>query len=210
VAYIAFDLLWLDGHSLMDLPYEDRRARLRELELQGPHWQTPDHVVGNGAAVLEASRASGLEGVVAKRLDSPYLPGRRSPCWLKVKNVLREDVVVGGWLPGEGKRRERIGALLVGVPDDGRLRYAGRVGTGFTGAELSRLQGLLEPLARDTSPFDEPPELPREVRKLGRFVEPSLVCEVSFSEWTHTGTLRLPSYKGLRDDKDAAEVVRES
>ena len=139
VVYVVFDLLWLDGHSLMELPYEERRARLHELELQGPHWQTPDHVVGNGAAVLAASLENGLEGVVAKQLDSPYLPGRRSPCWLKVKNVLREDVVVGGWLPGEGKRRERIGALLVGVPDDGRLRYAGRVGTGFTEKELDRL-----------------------------------------------------------------------
>ena len=152
VHYVVFDLLWLDGHSLMELPYEERRARLMALELQGAHWQTPDHVVGNGAAVLAASLENGLEGVVAKQLDSPYLPGRRSPCWLKVKNVVREDVVVGGWLPGEGKRRERIGALLVGVPEDGRLRYAGRVGTGFTEAELDRLAKVLE--QREDSPFD--------------------------------------------------------
>jgi bifunctional non-homologous end joining protein LigD len=201
VAYIVFDLLWLDGHSLMELPYEERRARLKELELQGPHWQTPDHVVGNGAAVLEASRASGLEGVVAKRLDSPYLPGRRSPCWLKAKNVLREDVVVGGWLPGEGKRQNSIGALLVGVPEDGRLRYAGRVGTGFTGAELTRLAKVLEP--RSHSPFSGEPAPPRNAV----FVEPTRVAEVEFTEWTSDGVLRHPSYKGLREEAPAAAFL---
>ena len=209
VAYLVFDLLWLDGHSLMELPYEQRRARLRELELQGAHWQTPDHHVGDGAAMLEASRASGLEGVVAKRLDSPYLPGRRSPCWLKVKNVRREDVVVGGWLPGEGKRRERIGALLVGVPEDGRLRYAGRVGTGFSDAELDRLAAVLE--QRPDSPFGGEPALPRDAV----FVEPTRVAEVEFTEWTSDGMLRHPSYKGLREEApssaflDAGSPVRD-
>jgi bifunctional non-homologous end joining protein LigD len=194
VAYIVFDLLWLDGHSLMALPYEERRERLAQLELQGPHWQTPDHVVGNGAAVLEASVANGLEGVVAKRLDSPYEPGRRSPCWLKVKNVRREDVVVGGWLPGEGRRRDRIGALLVGVPDDGRLRYAGRVGTGFSDAELDRLAKTFE--ERADSPFSGEPEPPRGAT----FVQPTRVAEVEFTEWTSDGMLRHPSYKGLREE----------
>ena len=201
VAYIVFDLLWLDGHSLMDLPYEERRARLKELELQGPHWQTPDHVAGNGAAVLEASRASGLEGVVAKRLDSPYLPGRRSPCWLKVKNVIREDVVVGGWLPGEGKRRNRIGALLVGVPEDGRLRYAGRVGTGFTEAELTFLAKTLQ--ERPDSPFGGEPALPRGAV----FVQPTRVAEVEFTEWTSDGVMRHPSYKGLREEAPASAFL---
>ncbi|HEV2058398.1 MAG TPA: DNA ligase D, partial [Solirubrobacteraceae bacterium] len=194
VHYVAFDLLWLDGHSLMELPYDERRARLMELELQGAHWQTPEHVVGNGAAVLAASLENGLEGVVAKRLDSPYLPGRRSPCWLKVKNVCREDVVVGGWLPGEGKRRERIGALLVGIAQDGRLRYAGRVGTGFTEAELDRLSKLLEP--REDSPFQGPPKPPRGAV----WVQPTRVAEVEFTEWTSDGMLRHPSYKGLREE----------
>ncbi|MBW3608903.1 MAG: DNA ligase D [Actinobacteria bacterium] len=194
VHYVAFDLLWLDGHSLMELPYEERRARLMELELQGAHWQTPEHVVGNGAAVLAASLENGLEGVVAKRLDSPYLPGRRSPCWLKVKNVCREDVVVGGWIPGEGKRRERIGALLVGIAQDGRLRYAGRVGTGFTEAELDRLSKLLEP--REDSPFQGTPKPPRGAV----WVQPTRVAEVEFTEWTSDGMLRHPSYKGLREE----------
>ncbi|MEA2193435.1 MAG: bifunctional non-ous end joining protein LigD, partial [Solirubrobacteraceae bacterium] len=201
VVYVAFDLLWLDGHPLYDLPYEQRRARLRELGLQGAHWQTPDHVVGDGEAVLAASLANGLEGVVAKRLDSPYLPGRRSPCWLKVKNVRREDVVVGGWLPGEGKRRERIGALLVGVPEDGRLRYAGRVGTGFTEAELDRLAKVLE--QREDSPFGGTPQPPRHAV----YVQPTRVAEVEFTEWTSDGMLRHPSYKGLREEAPASAFL---
>ncbi len=194
VAYIVFDLLWLDGHSLLELPYTDRRELLRDLGLEGPHWQTPDHVVGNGAAMLAASLERGLEGVVAKRLDSPYEPGKRSRCWLKVKNVRREDVVVGGWLPGEGRRHNGIGALLVGVPDDGRLRYAGRVGTGFTDAELTRLESVLE--QRETSPFEGEPTPPRGAVH----VEPTRVAEVEFTEWTSDGMLRHPSYKGLREE----------
>jgi bifunctional non-homologous end joining protein LigD len=195
VAYLVFDLLWLDGHSLMELPYEERRARLKELELDGPAWQTPDHVAGNGAAVLAASRENGLEGVVAKRLDSPYEPGRRSTNWIKIKNVRREDVVVGGWLPGEGRRRDRIGALLVGVVQDGALRYAGRVGTGFTDAELKRLAGTLS--EREDSPFaPEGPQPP----KGAVFVEPDSVAEVDFTEWTADGMMRHPSYKGMREE----------
>jgi bifunctional non-homologous end joining protein LigD len=201
VAYIIFDLLWIDGHSLLALPYEQRRERLRGLELDGRAWQTPDHVVGNGAAVLAASLERGLEGVVAKRLDSPYEPGKRSRCWLKVKNVRREDVVVGGWLPGDGRRRDRIGALLVGVPDDGRLRYAGRVGTGFTDAELRRLQDVLE--ERDTSPFDGAPRPPRGAV----FVEPTRVAEVEFTEWTAEGMMRHPSYKGLREEAPSSAFL---
>ncbi len=200
VVYVIFDLLWLDGHSLMALPYTDRRARLKELGLDGPAWQTPDHVVGDGAAVLEASRASGLEGVVAKRLDSPYEPGRRSPCWLKVKNVRREDVVVGGWLPGEGRRRDRIGALLVGVEEDGKLRYAGRVGTGFSDAELERLSRELE--QREDSPFTG-----RQPPRDAIFVHPNRVAEVEFTEWTSDGVLRHPSYKGLREEAPASAFL---
>jgi bifunctional non-homologous end joining protein LigD len=212
VTYIIFDLLWLDGHSLMGLPYEERRARLKELALNGERWQTPDHIVGGGEQLLAATREQGLEGIVAKRLDSPYEPGRRSPCWLKIKNTNRQEMVIGGWLPGEGRRRDRIGALLVGVRDETApghpLRFAGRVGTGFTETELDRLAGLLKPLVRDRSPFDVVPKsvkIPREAV----FVEPRLVCEVEFVEWTRDGILRAPSYKGLRDDKPAALVIRE-
>jgi bifunctional non-homologous end joining protein LigD len=210
VNYMAFDLLWLDGRSLMDRPYLERRGILRSLLDDGDRWQVPDHVVGGGVELLAATRERGLEGVVAKRIDSPYEPGRRSGAWRKVKNTNRQELVIGGWLPGEGRRRERIGALLVGVheEEDARLRFAGRVGTGFTEAELDRLAGLLAPLVRDTSPFDVIPpgvKIPREAA----WVEPELVCEVEFVEWTRDGVLRAPSYKGLRDDKSATLVVRE-
>ena len=207
VTYVIFDLLWLDGHSLMDLPYDERRARLVELGLKGERWRTPEHVVGHGADMLAASAAQGLEGVMAKRLDSTYEPGRRSPCWIKVKNVERQEVVIGGWMPGEGRRRDRIGALVVGVREDGHLRYAGRVGTGFTEAELDRLRALLGPLQRESSPFDAPGE-PRPPRG-AVWVEPRHAAEVEFREWTQGGQLRAPSYKGLRDDKEVGDVVRE-
>jgi bifunctional non-homologous end joining protein LigD len=206
VTYVIFDLLWLDGHSLMDLPYAERRERLAELELDGDQWKVPAHHVGAGTALLEATRAQGLEGIVAKRLDCPYQPGRRSPGWVKVKNVARQELVIGGWLPGEGRRRERIGALLVGYHDDaGALRYAGRVGTGFDDRELDRLAGLLAERERPDSPFEGEPRPP----KGAQFAEPDLVCEVEFTAWTRDGMLRHPSYKGLRDDKPAVEVVRE-
>ncbi len=207
VTYLVFDLLWLDGHSLMDLPYEERRARLAALELNGDRWRTPDYVAGHGKQVLRATAEQGLEGVVAKRLDTPYEPGRRSACWVKVKNLNRQEVVIGGWMPGEGRRRERIGALLVGVREDGHLRYAGRVGTGFTEAELDRLAKLLAPLERSASPFDAPDQ-PKPPRR-AVWVEPRYVAEVEFREWTQGNQLRAPSYKGLRDDKAPDEVVRE-
>jgi bifunctional non-homologous end joining protein LigD len=201
VVYMIFDLLWLDGHSLLELTSEERRAALAELELAGPTWQAPAHHVGDGEALLAASRAQGLEGIVAKRLDCPYLPGRRSPGWVKVKNKRSADVVVGGWLPGEGGRSGRLGALVVGFYADGELRYAGRAGSGFTEGELRTVGGLLEPLARDTSPFSgtQPP-------KLTRFVEPRLVASVEYSDITEAGTLRHPVYKGLRDDVDPEQV----
>jgi bifunctional non-homologous end joining protein LigD len=196
VTYMIFDLLWLDGHSLMPRTYAERRAQLADLNLEGERWHAPEHVVGNGAQVLAVSAEQGLEGVVAKRLDCPYEPGRRSNGWIKIKNVQREELLVCGWLPGEGRRRERIGALLVGVrEEDGGVRYAGRVGTGFTEAELDRLHALLAPLEIDHSPFTggiAPP-------KGSVFVEPRHHALVEFLEWTREGVLRAPSYKGLVD-----------
>ncbi|MBW3615092.1 MAG: non-homologous end-joining DNA ligase [Actinobacteria bacterium] len=206
LGYLIFDLLHLDGCSTRDLPWQDRRRLLDDLELAGPGWQTPAAHLGSGTAVLEASRSGGLEGVVAKRVSSLYLPGRRSRDWLKVKNTSRQEVVVGGWLAGAGNRTGRIGALLAGYHDDaGALRFAGKVGTGFTDAELTRLAGLFAPLARPTSPFAD-----KVPYRQAQFLEPCLVAEVEFSEWTHNGTLRHPSYKGLRDDKPATEVRREA
>jgi bifunctional non-homologous end joining protein LigD len=210
VQYMIFDLLWLDGHSLMPLPYSERRAALAELQLEGERWHAPEHVVGNGAQVLAVSVEQGLEGVLAKRLDCPYEPGRRANGWIKIKNVQREELVVCGWLPGEGRRRERIGALLVGVrEEDGSLRYAGRVGTGYTEAELDRLHALLAPLEIDHSPFDSGVAPP----KGSVFVEPRHHASVEFLEWTREGVLRAPSYKGLvdlaviRDETEKAAIV---
>jgi bifunctional non-homologous end joining protein LigD len=202
VTYVIFDLLFLDGHSLMDEPYLERRERLLALELDGRTWQTPAHHVGDGAALLQAARDQGLEGILAKRVDCPYTPGRRSSAWVKVKNVRQANVVIGGWLPGEGNRSGRIGALLVGYHDEGELRYAGRVGTGFTARELERLQRLLEPLERDSSPFAG-----RQPPRGAHFVEPRLVAQVDYGEWTRTRTLRHPVYKGLRDDVAPEDVV---
>jgi bifunctional non-homologous end joining protein LigD len=208
VTYMAFDVLYLEGRSTMGLPYEHRRELLEGLELEGASWQTPAYHRGEGKALLEASRERGLEGIIAKRLESVYVPGRRTKEWIKVKNVRSQEMVIGGWLPGKGRREDMIGALVVGYyePDDGerRLRYAGKVGTGFTEEDLRRLAERLEPLRRDDSPF-EGRQPPRETV----FVEPRLVAEIDFAEWTSAGTLRHPSFKGLRADKDAAEVVRE-
>jgi bifunctional non-homologous end joining protein LigD len=205
VTYVIFDLLWLDGHSTLSLTYEDRRRLLESLELEGPRWRTPAFRAGDGEALLEASKAQGIEGIVAKRLDCPYEPGRRASGWIKVKNVTSQEFVIGGWTPGEGGRGHSLGALCVGVhDDDGRLLYSGKVGTGFTETTLGLLKRELEPLRSDTSPFEG-----RQPPKGTIFVEPRLVAGVEFREWTQTGTLRAPSFKGLRDDIDPAEVVRE-
>jgi bifunctional non-homologous end joining protein LigD len=203
VVYMIFDLLWLDGHSLMELPYEERRATLAELELGGPTWQVPAYHTGDGPGLLEASKAQGLEGLVAKRLDCPYLPGRRSQGWVKVKNVRNTDVVVGGWVGGDGGRTGKIGALVIGfTTDEGELRYAGKVGTGFNEAELKRLQGIVDELARDSSPFTG-----AQPEKATHFIEPTLVASVDYGDITDAGTLRHPVYKGLRDDLDPADAI---
>jgi bifunctional non-homologous end joining protein LigD len=195
VTYMIFDVLWLDGHSLTAMPYEERRARLTELGLDGERWQTPQHVVGNGEQVLALAAEQGLEGVIAKRLESSYEPGRRTNTWIKIKNVQREEFLIAGWLPGEGRRRERIGALLLGTREGGSLRYVGRVGTGFTEEELDRLAALLGPLEILKSPFDAGPSPP----KGAIFVEPRHHASVEFLERTRDGLLRAPSYKGLVD-----------
>lgn len=206
VAYLLFDLLHLGSRSMIDVPYAERRRLLEDLELSGPAWRTSTchRGTGEGQRLLQATRERGLEGIVAKRVSSVYVPGRRSRDWLKVKNRSSQEVVIGGWLPGSGARQGRFGALLVGYyDDDGLLRYAGRVGTGFNEAELLRLGRLLAARERATSPFAGP------VPRGATFVEPDLVAEVEFAEWTHTATLRAPSYKGLRSDKAASDVHRE-
>jgi len=157
--------------------------------------------------VLEATRAQGLEGVVAKRRSAPYLPGRRSDDWRKLKHVHRTSAVVAGWKPGEGGRAGRIGSLLLGQHGSTGLEFAGHVGTGFTAATLAMLGTRLQPLRRDTPPYAT--AVPREHARAAVWVEPELVVEVEYTEWTRDGRLRHPSYKGLRDDVPAEEVVRE-
>src|ERR1039457_5403810 len=139
----------------MGLPYQERRQRLDSLELARPAWRVPAAHPGQGAALLEATRQQGLEGLVAKRLDSRYEPGRRTGAWVKVKHTLRQELVIGGWLPGEGRRTDRIGALLMGHYQDGALRYAGRVGTGFTDQTLADLAARLAPLRTGANPLPD-------------------------------------------------------
>ncbi|MDQ6730420.1 MAG: DNA ligase D [Actinomycetota bacterium] len=205
VVYAIFDLLFLDGHSLMGRSYAERREALEALGLSGPAWRVPAAHSDQGRQLLAATAAQGLEGIMAKRTDARYEPGRRTGAWVKIKHTRRQELVIGGWIPGEGRRRDSIGALLMGHYEDGRLRYAGRVGTGFTDRTLAQLRALLAPLHADDPPFDPTPKLPKEAQ----FAAPELVAEIEFREWTSEGMMRAPSYKGLRDDHPAIEVVRE-
>ena len=211
VAYVVFDLLHLDGHDLTRLPLADRRRLLEQVLEAGPRWRiSPLH--DDGPALRAAAIERGLEGVVAKRLDSPYEPGGRTRTWRKVKVRHEQEMVIGGWIPGEGTRAGRIGALLVGyhdAPGVGPLRFAGRVGTGFRDAELTRLAGLFETLLSETCPFDPPP--PRaDLLRGPTWLRPVLVAQLAFAEWTSDDRLRHPSYLGLRTDKPAGEVTRDA
>ncbi len=206
VTYLIFDLLHLAGHSTVDLPYTERRRLLESLELKGPHWQTPPYFTGGGDSAIATSRAQGLEGVVAKRLDSAYLPGLRSPDWIKIKNVATQDVVIGGWKPGSGRRTGTFGSLLIGIPGEKGLEYVGHVGTGFSDALLADLTARLAKLERRTCPFVPPP--PREHARDAHWVTPKLVGEVAYGEWTPDGILRHPRWRGLRPDLTAADVTR--
>jgi bifunctional non-homologous end joining protein LigD len=207
VTYCVFDLLYLDGHTTMRLPYRERRDLLLGLDLNSPQWITPPHTVGGGAQAFAAARELGVEGIVAKRLDSPYEPGRRSRAWIKVKNIGTQEVIVGGWAPGKGNRQGMIGSLLLGIPSPEGLRYAGQVGTGFTRDALSDLKRRLDSLERDTSPFVD--QLPAAEVRGAHWVSPMLVGEVAYSEWTRDGRLRHPAWRGLRPDKSPEEVTLE-
>jgi bifunctional non-homologous end joining protein LigD len=202
VFYYVFDLLYLAGHDVTALPLRARKALLRHaLHFHGPVRLTP-HRNRDGEALFREACRKGWEGLIAKRAESPYVHGR-SRDWLKFKCSAEQELVIGGFTAPRGSRTD-LGALLLGYYDNGQLRYAGKVGTGFNHAELGRLAGLLAPLRRDDSPFAD------EVRERHvTWVEPELVAEVGFSEWTRDGRLRHPRYLGLRDDKAAAEVVRE-
>ncbi len=206
VEFWAFDILSLDGRSLLRAKYSDRRRVLEALAEAGG-LTVPEQLPGDGPEALEYARKHRWEGVIAKKRDSTYQPGRRSASWIKDKLWLTQEVVIGGWRAGEGGRTSGIGALLVGVPTDGGLQFAGRVGTGFTDKALASLKKTLAPLHTDESPFTT--RLSGPDAKGVTFVQPTLVGEVRYSERTSDGRLRQPSWRGLRPDKTPDEVVWE-
>jgi len=206
--FLAFDLLYLDGVSLLRKSYSDRRTVLNALAGKVGELEVPPQIEGTAENALEVSTDAGWEGIVAKRRASVYLPGRRGSSWIKVKNWRTQEVVIGGWRTGQGNRAQGIGALLMGIPGEDGLTYVGRVGTGFSDRDLESLLAVLEPLRQKESPFEE--ELPADDRKGAVWVRPELVGEVRFMDWTATGRLRHPSWRGLREDKKPGDVVRET
>ncbi|MGV0745159.1 ATP-dependent DNA ligase [Mycolicibacterium sp. XJ870] len=206
VEFWAFDILWLDGRSLLRAKYSDRRRILETLSAGGG-LIVPELLSGDGPEAMEQVRKKRFEGVVAKKRDSTYQPGRRSASWIKDKIWNTQEVVIGGWRQGEGGRSSGIGALMLGIPGPDGLQFVGRVGTGFTQKELTKLKKMLEPLHADESPFDKP--LPKIDARGVTFVRPELVGEVRYSERTSDDRLRQPSWRGLRPDKTPAEVVWE-
>jgi bifunctional non-homologous end joining protein LigD len=206
VRYVAFDALELGGEPLTQLPYHERRERLMAAVRETDAVRVPADAGRDLRRALAASSRLGLEGVMAKRRDSPYREGRRSRDWIKLKHVRTQEVVVGGWRPGKGNRADTIGSLLLGVHEGEVLRYVGRVGTGFTDTELRRLRTRLDGLARTTSPLGG---VPAADARDARWVTPNLVGEVAYTEATADGRLRAPAWKGWRPDRSADEVVRE-
>jgi bifunctional non-homologous end joining protein LigD len=210
VIYILFDVLYLDGHSMLSLTYQRRREMLEELTLFGERWRVGPAVMGEGDSVLAAARAHQMEGVVAKRLDSVYEPGRRSPDWLKIKIIQRQEFVVGGWRTMHGSPRT-IGALLLGYHDakNGKLRYAGMLGTGFNQKTLGDIEKRLAKKTTDKSPFVE--RIPGAYRGACdvHYVKPDVVVEAEYRRWPADGLVQQASFKGVRTDKSAKDVVRE-
>ncbi|CAN5186344.1 ATP-dependent DNA ligase [soil metagenome] len=207
VHFMAFDLLEADGKSLVKQGYTERREALERIVRSVGSVQVPPVFEGDAPAAMAMSRKLGLEGVMAKRRTSTYNPGRRVRSWIKLKHHLAQEVVIGAWKPGSGNRAHRVGSLLMGIPEGDGLRFVGRVGTGFTDRDLDALAARFRRLERKTSPFTD---LPAVEAKNAHYLTPTLVGEVEFAEWTPTGKLRQPSWRGWRTDKDASEVVAES
>jgi bifunctional non-homologous end joining protein LigD len=203
--FVVFDMLAIDGTDLAQEPWSERR-RLLESAVHPSDRILITPTTDDGDALITATRATGFEGVIAKRTDSTYLPGRRSTNWIKIKHRFEQEFVVGGYLVGDGSRSTSFGSLLLGVHEGVELRFAGAVGSGFTDSTLRELRALLQDRNSVTCPFEPIPKL---VRGKARWVTPDLVVQISFAEWTNDAHLRHPVYLGLREDKAAADVVRE-
>ena len=209
IVYYVFDLLEVDGQPLLDRPLEERHARLARLLDRRNRTIRLSESFDDGEALLAAAREQGLEGVIAKRAESLYQPGKRGREWLKIKTHGRQEFVIAGYTKGQGRRAGRFGALVLAVRRDDELVYVGNCGTGFTEEEIDKLLAKLRPLERKTSPFPTPPKMPKVRKGDVVWLEPKLVCEVEFAQWTHDGHLRAPVYQGLREDKAPEEVRAE-
>src|SRR5438270_861412 len=209
IVYYAFDVVEVEGEPLVDLPLVERRKRLVQLLDKRNRNVRLSESFDDGDALLAAAKEQQLEGIIAKRLDSRYAVGRRTRDWLKLKTHGRQEFIIAGYTKGQGRRAGTLGSLVLAVRRGPNLEYVGNVGTGFTGEEIEKLVAKLRPLERKTPPFKEVPKMPKIRKGDVVWVEPKLVCEVEFAEWTHDGRLRAPSYQGLRDDKAAEEVRRE-
>lgn len=207
VSYAIFDLLHLDGHDTMALPFQDRRRLLETLVDAGSHWRLTDLHVGDPADLLETVTDRGLEGLVAKRLTSVYVEGKRPSTWRKIKPRRRQEFVVGGWSEGRDGLSGTVGSLLLGVIVDGHLEHCGSVGSGLNTVAREEWRQRLEKAELEESPFHQ--RVPPTMGRSYRWTEPSFVVEVAFGEWTPDGHLRHPVYLGMRTDKDPFEVVRE-
>ncbi|HEX2111073.1 MAG TPA: DNA ligase D [Gaiellaceae bacterium] len=209
LVYYAFDLLELEGEPLLGLPLTERRARLDELLDRRNAVVRLSETFDDGPALVEAASEQGFEGVIAKRASSRYEPGRRSRDWLKLKAIQQQEFLIAGYTRGKGRRERSFGSLVLAVRRGGDLVWVGNCGTGFDEGEIDRLLRRLRPLERETPPFRVPPKMPRVRKGEVVWVEPTLVCQVGFAEWTHDGHLRAPRYLGLREDKDPEDVRRE-
>jgi bifunctional non-homologous end joining protein LigD len=209
LVYYVFDVLEVDGVPLVDLAFAERHERLERLLDKRNRVVRVSETFDDGEALLDAAREQQLEGIMAKRVDSRYFPGRRTRDWLKIKTHGREEFIVAGYTHGGGRRAGTLGSLILATREGGELRYVGNVGTGFTDKEIHSLMAKLKPLRRDTSPFNVVPKMPRVRKDEIVWTEPKLVAEVEYVEYTHDGRLRAPSYQGLREDKPAEDVHRE-
>ena len=207
--FVAFDVLEVEGESLVDLPLTERQKRLATLIDRRNRTVQISEAFDDGQALFRAAQQQHFEGILAKKRDSRYQPGRRSREWLKIKTHGRQEFVIAGYTRGQGRRSGRFGSLILGYWQGDELVYAGNVGTGFTDDEIDRLLAKLKPLERKEAAFREVPKMPKVRRDAVHWVQPKLVAEVEFVEWTHDGRLRAPSYQGLREDKESEEVRRE-